>query len=132
MVTLIISAVIVGIIAAVIKAYRRTVQRAEMLKFTNETLLPNLLELETFGFEVRPLDPAIRATLEKGRENKAEYLRNAECCTIEETIAACYHDRENYSHLLHGIAEIKENCNVEIIPYLEEEVRKYGDAIEQQ
>ena len=129
MTTFIISALIIGFLSWVLNALRNAKKRARLLRYTNETFLPNLLEVESFGFQVIPRDSAIKATLERGHANKAAFLKDAEAVTISETVAKCYYDRDAYKSLAHGIAEIKSHCNVDIIPDLTEEVKKYSEAV---
>ena len=125
MVTMIIAFFIIGFLSVVLKGSGGKIRDARLMKETNETFLPSIIELESFGFQVIGRDPAITATIEKGHRNKGAYLKGADAVSIEETIAACIEDRDTYMKLQRGISAIKSHCNVDIIPDLREEVEKY-------
>lgn len=129
MTTFIISAFLVGFLSSALNVWRKAYKKAKLQRYTNETFLPNLLEVESFGFQVIPRDKAIKATLERGRANRAAILKGVDAVTISDTVGKCYYDRDAYKSLSHGIAEIKSRCNVDILPDLTEEVKKYADTV---
>ena len=129
MVTLIIAALIVGFVSIILKGFSGKVREAKMMKGANEAFLTPIIELESMGFTVIGKDPAIIATIEKGRRSKSAILKGADDVPIDETIAECAADPEMYKIVSNGIAAIKDHCNVEIIPDLREEVNKYKAGI---
>ena len=85
MVTLIIAALIVGFISIILKGFSGKVREAKMMKGANEAFLTPIIELESMGFTVIGKDPAIIATIEKGRRSKSQkgaykVLANAKKC----------------------------------------------------
>ncbi len=129
MVTLIIAALIVGFFTIIIQGFGGKVREAKLMKGTNEAFLTPIIELESMGFTVIGKDPAIIATIEKGRRDKSALLKGADDVPIDETIAECAADPEMYKIVSNGITAIKDHCNVEIIPDLREEVNKYKAGI---
>lgn len=125
MITMIIAFFAIGFLSVFLKGSGGKVRDARLMKETNETFLPSIIELESFGFQVIGRDPAIKATIERGRRNRGAYLKGADAVAIEETIAACIEDRDTYMKLQRGISAIKSHCNVDIVPDLREEVEKY-------
>ncbi len=129
MVTMIIAGFVVGILSVILKGAGGKVRDAQFMKESNKAFLTPIIELESMGFQVIGRDPAIKATIEQGRRNKAAILKGAEPVTIDETIAECAADPEAYKTISRGISAIKSHCNVDIVPDLRAEVARYKAII---
>ena len=136
MTTFIISAVIVGLFSAAVKALnglnreaRRQEQRRKERKEALRKHLPHILALESMGLKATVSDAETLRTLQDARRNRFLYaLDGVEPCTIAETVQACYSDPETLKSALRVIRGIKADCNVTFSPDLQEAVKRYATA----